>query len=552
MSYLSGLAIYQILLNNVAINTFAAQLTIIAVVGAIKINSNELHFCYRNATLPFELEILNKISNIIINTNSYYTLIVLSTLMIFCKWNNRSYKHNIVFIESINNCMSMLEQGVLFCSYNYAIYYCIRQDSYYPLYDNILYVVHPVVLTVTIILLIDVALLSSWTRFFKKNTSNVSVVTNASYYFVLSALILGGLWATVSDGWGGFWSWDPSEVILLLVVCLLIYEVHTSNATRQKLLSYIIICIYTIVTKLNILPGIHNFSNSDYHIIDCITTCSTVVGGFISIALTYSILHTSIKGKYSLMAISITLFIATSCFFYLVENNVVGFDFVELLFLFNITIHIVVLVFITQVFCLTEWWFFLLCIQIFILFTLNSYFVNCQSTQIVTFFALSLYVNIKNTLEFKWVYLSHTIPIISIVVIITTYLAIKEVKLEITDEWKHVFYNMYFNVQDTYVLKKSYETDATFRKVLFNENSIFSQIIHNVKKHNFTNRYNYSYGYCITDCILSYKTLFISTYQNKISYAESFNVYNKKLFLIYIYIIVHLYTGIIKHRRYGR
>ncbi len=554
MSYISGIIAFQILFNNTIISCSIAQFTIIIMFGIIRINLNELYLFYKSTNLPFELELLNKVSNIVINNNNYYILLlILITLIIHCVWSSGTYNNNNIYIEHINNSVSILEHGVFFCSYSYIIFYCIKTNTYYPLYDNILYVIHPVILTCSIVLFFLLTLQKILFRYFKVRHSlkQTILIKKSTFYLLSTSIILGGLWATVSDGWGGFWSWDPSEIILLIVLLVLINELHTSNTSSNISVNYIVVCIYTTVTKLNILPGIHNFINIDNHVIWLITTCSIILGLFLAIITTYSVISTNSYKSYGLVTVIFILFISASCFIFMIEKKSTGLNLFEWSFLLNTTQYIIFFFVITHIFKFKELCFTLILIEICLIYGWNYYFNLFRLVQIIIIVISLSYVNTKYLLELKWVAISHIIPAVSIVVIVATYLIVKEVKVSITDEWQSLFKQLYINIQDSYVLSNLFDTDQTFRKIMYNGNVLFSQITTSVLKNSFSNKYNYSYGHCVTDCVLSYKNSLLILHHNKLNYVESLKIYNKKIILIYIYTMVYLYKST-KDIKYGR
>ena len=85
-------------------------------------------------------------------------------------------------------------------------------------------------------------------------------------YYIVFALYLGSWWALQEGSWGGWWNWDPSEVLGLIIFLFLIFNLHrntnytltyiTSGLHKNQLLW--LLYIYVLV-QLNFTLISHNF-----------------------------------------------------------------------------------------------------------------------------------------------------------------------------------------------------------------------------------------------------------------------------------------------------
>ena len=83
---------------------------------------------------------------------------------------------------------------------------------------------------------------------------------------LIFTLLLGSWWALQEGSWGGWWNWDPSEVLGLLVVIHYLVILHSKKLTYFKkryfvslvFMSFILIIIYLLI-QLNFDLVSHNF-----------------------------------------------------------------------------------------------------------------------------------------------------------------------------------------------------------------------------------------------------------------------------------------------------
>ena len=98
----------------------------------------------------------------------------------------------------------------------------------------------------------------------KNNTTRVFSLLCA----ILIGVCLGSFWANQELNWGGFWSWDPVELISLLLFLWFLVQLHNkNNIIFNKSLSNIAITIvlFYFVIRLGVVTTIHSFILSNLH-----------------------------------------------------------------------------------------------------------------------------------------------------------------------------------------------------------------------------------------------------------------------------------------------
>ncbi|MHA2494696.1 MAG: cytochrome c biogenesis protein CcsA [Candidatus Hodarchaeales archaeon] len=97
-------------------------------------------------------------------------------------------------------------------------------------------------------------------KFFEFNMSLAWLVLTAG-------IVLGGYWAYITLGWGGFWAWDPVETVSLIPWLFITLYFHGTpfHAKNRYLESYIGSMSYisslfaTLITRSNIISSVHTF-----------------------------------------------------------------------------------------------------------------------------------------------------------------------------------------------------------------------------------------------------------------------------------------------------
>lgn len=143
-------------------------------------------------------------------------------------------------------------------------------ESYNPLLFNSLNKIHPAIFHTVLVWVLIPILSNKYLKYtsyrFIKLSSFVYVLT---IYLVIT-IFFGSWWAVQEGTWGGWWDWDPSEVLSLVVLTYLIYILHSSYYLNLYIFFYksvtslfILIVIYFIGLQLIFGLTNHNFGNSN-------------------------------------------------------------------------------------------------------------------------------------------------------------------------------------------------------------------------------------------------------------------------------------------------
>src|SRR5882672_3974797 len=99
--------------------------------------------------------------------------------------------------------------------------------------------------------------------------------TRIAWVFLTTGLALGGLWAYITLGWGGYWAWDPVEVASLmpwlattaLLHAQIMHRRHEMYPLAAPLLAAVAFSLTefgTFVTRSGIWTSVHSFIQSPY------------------------------------------------------------------------------------------------------------------------------------------------------------------------------------------------------------------------------------------------------------------------------------------------
>jgi len=95
-----------------------------------------------------------------------------------------------------------------------------------------------------------------------------------TWVFLTLAIAVGGLWAYLVLGWGGFWAWDPVETSSLIPWITLTAYLHASSGYRKNkgtfttgapllaIVSMLMIVYAALVTRSGIFESVHAFGDS--------------------------------------------------------------------------------------------------------------------------------------------------------------------------------------------------------------------------------------------------------------------------------------------------
>lgn len=95
-----------------------------------------------------------------------------------------------------------------------------------------------------------------------------------SWCFLTTGIILGGNWAYIELGWGGFWGWDPVENASLLPWLTATALLHSMIVEEKRgmlkcwtsvlcLLTYILTVFGTFITRSGVVQSVHAFVETD-------------------------------------------------------------------------------------------------------------------------------------------------------------------------------------------------------------------------------------------------------------------------------------------------
>lgn len=125
------------------------------------------------------------------------------------------------------------------------------QNDYLTIHPPILYMGYALTFTLWGLALVNYA------------DEQINKILNISFSLILIGIILGSLWAYQELGWGGFWFWDPVEIISLFPLVILGAAIHTAN---KKLKYWCLISsfplTFTAITfvRSGFLISIHSFA----------------------------------------------------------------------------------------------------------------------------------------------------------------------------------------------------------------------------------------------------------------------------------------------------
>ncbi|MFQ5791025.1 MAG: heme lyase CcmF/NrfE family subunit, partial [Acidobacteriota bacterium] len=96
-----------------------------------------------------------------------------------------------------------------------------------------------------------------------------------SWFFLGTGIILGGRWAYVELGWGGYWAWDPVENASLMPWLTGTAYLHSVMIQERKgmlkvwnvslvIITYLLCILGTFLTRSGIVSSVHAFAESDF------------------------------------------------------------------------------------------------------------------------------------------------------------------------------------------------------------------------------------------------------------------------------------------------
>lgn len=180
------------------------------------------------------------ISSLLSTSKSRYSYITITLILVW--WLN--------YLWSVSPIASYISADLRASANNHTL-----QNGLLNIHSSMLYVLYAELFIISVVM------------YTKKNTHITPIHSAANLNFWISmavfSILLGSLWASQEFNWGGFWSWDPVELVSLLIFFFLVVNLHKIPATLinpngiKDLIFYFII-IYSIV-RLGALTTIHAF-----------------------------------------------------------------------------------------------------------------------------------------------------------------------------------------------------------------------------------------------------------------------------------------------------
>jgi cytochrome c-type biogenesis protein CcmF len=98
--------------------------------------------------------------------------------------------------------------------------------------------------------------------------------TILSWFILGSGILLGGWWAYVELGWGGYWAWDPVENASLIPWLTATAFLHSVMIEERKkmlrvwnmslvIMTFLLSILGTFITRSGIISSVHSFTRSD-------------------------------------------------------------------------------------------------------------------------------------------------------------------------------------------------------------------------------------------------------------------------------------------------
>lgn len=197
------------------------------------------------------------------------TLWLLLLFLVFLKlWHSKTCKFLITFFFVTLWCYFICCS----CDFSIVLSYLTTQNNNLTLQNGLLNI-HPVFVYITY-----ASICLFWIHYYFYYKINFYLNTTTSMIFtffstILIGIYLGAFWASQELNWGGFWSWDPVELVSLFLFFWFVLFMHNRNEKiLNKPYNHIIIgvVIVYLIIRLGVVTTIHSFirSNSYPHIVN--------------------------------------------------------------------------------------------------------------------------------------------------------------------------------------------------------------------------------------------------------------------------------------------
>ncbi|MGH9798013.1 MAG: heme lyase CcmF/NrfE family subunit, partial [Candidatus Polarisedimenticolia bacterium] len=112
-----------------------------------------------------------------------------------------------------------------------------------------------------------------------------------AWFFLGTGILLGGWWAYVELGWGGYWAWDPVENASLIPWLTCTAFLHSVMIEERKkmlrvwnlslvIMSFLLSILGTFITRSGVISSVHSFTKSDI---------GPVFAGFLGLSILVSV-----------------------------------------------------------------------------------------------------------------------------------------------------------------------------------------------------------------------------------------------------------------------
>ncbi len=158
----------------------------------------------------------------------------------------------------------------------------LKDHAFNPALQHNLLAIHP-----PILYLGQILCSLAWAGSFYFPYGVLRKILQFSFFFLTLGIILGAFWAYGELGWGGYWFWDPVEILALLPWLMVAAAIHAKDNYSlmqfYSLLSYPMVVLSMILARSNLLTSVHSFANDNNHMI------WLMAYGFIILLLTLAI-----------------------------------------------------------------------------------------------------------------------------------------------------------------------------------------------------------------------------------------------------------------------
>jgi cytochrome c-type biogenesis protein CcmF len=142
-----------------------------------------------------------------------------------------------------------------------------------PLLKSFWMIVHPpiVYLGYAFVFVPAVFVLAALSLRSEVDFKHVRIFMELAWLFLTVGIVLGGMWAYNVIGWGGYWSWDPTEVASLIPWLAVTAYFHSFSLTGTKkaltrefliFLSFALVLLAIFITRSGIVQSVHAFTPS--------------------------------------------------------------------------------------------------------------------------------------------------------------------------------------------------------------------------------------------------------------------------------------------------